>query len=161
MEFKYRSIVNTHSRQVYGLALRILNNRAEAEDCTQEVFERLWKQIGKVEQVRAGAWLSQVTRNCAIDYLRQRHVTQEYDDSHEADVSDSPSCKLQNSQLGHWLRSAIGKLKEPYRSIILRSDLHEQSQREIAEYCELNENQVKVYLHRARKQLRAILQGGE
>lgn len=61
------------------------------------------------------------------------------------------------SELGGWLRQAIGGLKEPYRSLVVLRDVHQHSYEEVAGMLELSLAQVKVYLHRARKELREQL----
>ena len=66
-----------------------------------------------------------------------------------------------SKQLSAWLSSAIEKLKEPYRSLIILADLQQRSIKDVANTLDLNENQAKVYIHRGRKQLRVLLQGVE
>jgi len=61
------------------------------------------------------------------------------------------------NELGGWLRQAIGGLKEPYRSLVVLRDVHQHSYEEVAGMLELSLAQVKVYLHRARKELREQL----
>ena len=65
---------------------------------------------------------------------------------------------LEQEQLGSWLRGAIANLKEPYRSLVVLRDVQQNSYRDVAQALELSMDQVKVYLHRARRQLRDNLQ---
>lgn len=161
MEMKYRRLVNSHQQRVYSQALRILGNRAEAEDITQEVYEKLWKHISGIDETLAGGWLKRVCDNACFDLLRKRRPVEEFTDAH-VEVSEGGLAQaLHQSRLSAWLKKAIAALKEPYRSIVIMADIQECHQRDIAKQCALNENQVKVYLHRARKQLRAKLQGVE
>jgi RNA polymerase sigma-70 factor (ECF subfamily) len=60
-------------------------------------------------------------------------------------------------QLGEWLKHSINGLTEPYRSLVVLRDVHQHSYEEVASVLELSLPQVKVYLHRARKQLREQL----
>jgi RNA polymerase sigma-70 factor (ECF subfamily) len=83
-------------------------------------------------------------------------------DELQSDSSDSkPVTMLAKKQLSAWLSSAIAKLKEPYRSLIILADLQQRSIKDVARTLDLNENQAKVYIHRGRKQLRVLLQGVE
>jgi len=66
-----------------------------------------------------------------------------------------------SKQVSSWLSTAIEKLKEPYRSLIILADLQQRSIKDVARSLDLNENQAKVYIHRGRKQLRGYLQGTE
>ncbi|MBU2987547.1 sigma-70 family RNA polymerase sigma factor [Saccharophagus degradans] len=160
MEFQYRTYVNQYQRLVYSKALHMLGNSAEAEDACQEVYERLWKHISKVEDHHAKAWLLHVTGNVCIDQLRKRTDTQALDEELVCERSDgNPSNALANSQLSHWLTNALSKMKEPYKSLIQMAEIQQQSVKYIAQHLGLSENQVKVYGHRARQQLRALLQG--
>lgn len=161
MEFLYRRLVNAHKRQVYALAYRILDNVSEAEDVTQEVYEKLWQNIRRIDEEDAGAWLKHVCRNLCIDRLRKHRNSEELNESHEATTGHSLMQSVHFGRLSAWLQKAVAALKEPYRSIVILSDLQECSQREIAVKCELSEQQVKVYLHRARKRLRESLRGIE
>jgi RNA polymerase sigma-70 factor (ECF subfamily) len=169
MKFLFRTLVNQNQRLVYSQAIHILANKGDAEDATQEAYERLWKHMNKPQQQNelntdsGKAWLLHVVRNLCIDKLRQRKPISNQDlDELQSDSSDSkPVAILAKKQLSAWLSSAIEKLKEPYRSLIILADLQQRSIRDVANTLDLNENQAKVYIHRGRKQLRVLLQGVE
>ncbi len=169
VEFLFRTLVNQNQKLVYSQAMYILANQTDAEDATQEAYERLWKQMNKPQQqnqldTESGkAWLLHVVRNLCIDKLRQRKpACDENPDEFQTDSAHSkPVTTLMNKQLSAWLGSAIERLKEPYRSLIILADLQQRSIKEAAQALDLNENQAKVYIHRGRKQLRVLLQGVE
>jgi RNA polymerase sigma-70 factor (ECF subfamily) len=64
---------------------------------------------------------------------------------------------LEQIELGARLKHSINGLTEPYRSLVVLRDIHQHSYEEVANVLELSLPQVKVYLHRARKQLREQL----
>ena len=169
MQFLFRTLVNQNQRLVYSQAMHILANKSDAEDATQEAYERLWKHISKPQQQNqldtdsGKAWLLHVVRNLCIDKLRQRKpISIQNLDELQSDSSDSkPVATLAKKQLSAWLSSAIERLKEPYRSLIILADLQQRSIKDVAKTLDLNENQAKVYIHRGRKQLRVLLQGVE
>src|SRR5688572_15292277 len=69
-------LYDRHCRLVFGLVLRVLRDRAEAEEILQEAFVRVWKRA-EVYDARVGAplpWLVRLARNCAIDRLRALRV---------------------------------------------------------------------------------------
>jgi RNA polymerase sigma-70 factor, ECF subfamily len=69
-------LYDRHSRLLFGLILRIVRNRAEAEDILQEVFIRVWTRA-RLYDPRLGSpmpWLVRLARNCAIDRLRARRI---------------------------------------------------------------------------------------
>ena len=169
MKFLFRTLVNQNHRLVYSQALHILANKSDAEDATQEAYERLWKHMNNPQKYTTltkesgKAWLLHVVRNRCIDKLRQRkpsgHVNIE--ELHCDNPRNQPVANLAKQQLSDWLRNAIDRLQEPYRSLIILADLKQHTIKDVANTLDLNENQVKVYIHRARKQLRGHLQGVE
>ncbi len=161
MKFRFRTFVNRYQRQVYSLALHILGNTAEAEDATQEVYERLWRHMDSVEDdAKAKPWLLQVTRNLCIDKLRQRKPHEALlPELVEAPPGERPEEYLEACHISAWLRRAIDQLHEPYRSLVTLMDMQQKSVREVAQQLDMSETQVKVYTHRARKRLRQYLQG--
>jgi RNA polymerase sigma-70 factor, ECF subfamily len=70
----FRDLYSNTSSKLFGVLLRILTNRAEAEDALQEVFTRVWLRAGRYdpEKGRAMTWLIAIARNHAIDRLRTR-----------------------------------------------------------------------------------------
>ena len=111
MKFLFRTLVNQNQRLVYSQALYILANRSDAEDATQEAYERLWKHMNKPQQQNeldtdsGKAWLLHVVRNLCVDKLRQRKpISNENLDELESDSSHSkPVAMLMKKQLSSWL----------------------------------------------------------
>ena len=69
-------LYDRHSRLLFGLILRIVGDRGEAEDILQEAFVRVWTRAGTYDAQVGGPlpWIVRVARNCAIDRLRARRV---------------------------------------------------------------------------------------
>ena len=169
MKFLFRTLVNQNQRLVYSQAMHILANKSDAEDATQETYERLWKHMNKPQQQNelttdsGKAWLLHVVRNLCIDKLRQRKPTsnENLEELPSNSSHSKPVAMLMKKQLSSWLSGAIERLKEPYRSLIILADLQQRSIKDVANTLGLNENQAKVYIHRGRQQLRVLLQGVE
>lgn len=70
----FRALYSETSAKLMGVLVRILGNRAEAEDAVQEVYTRVWTRAGRFDPARGAgmAWLIAVARNHAIDRLRSR-----------------------------------------------------------------------------------------
>jgi RNA polymerase sigma-70 factor (ECF subfamily) len=159
MSRKFRSLVKKHEHQVYTLGVYLLRDRSEAEDVAQETYMKLWNNLDNIDNERAAAWLMKVTRNACLDRLRKRRPETEVTDYHlGTDQVQEPAEAFEQEQLGSWLRGAIANLKEPYRSLVVLRDVQQNSYRDVAQALELSLDQVKVYLHRARRQLRDNLQ---
>ena len=169
MKLLFRTLVNQNQRLVFSQAMYILANKSDAEDATQEAYERLWKHMTSPQQQNelntdsGKAWLLHVVRNLCIDKLRQRKPisNENLDELPSESTHSKPVAMLMKKQLSSWLCSAIERLKEPYRSLIILADLQQRSIKDVANTLDLNENQAKVYIHRGRKQLRILLQGIE
>ena len=153
----FRQWVDEYQDQAWTLARYLLKDSAEAQDACQEAFVKLWKNQGRIDPERIRPWLMKVTRNLCLDRLRRRHPTQEWQEWQKADESPGPMQGAQQRELGEWLKHSINGLTEPYRSLVVLRDIHQHSYEEVASVLELSLPQVKVYLHRARKQLRQQL----
>ena len=157
MSKRYRQWVEEYQNQAWTLARYILKDPAEAEDACQEAFVKLWRHQDSIDQEKIRPWLMKVTRNGCLDRLRRRRPTEELKDWNQQDESPGPMQGAFQSELGRTLKRSISGLKEPYRSLVILRDIHEHSYEEVAGTLELSLSQVKVYLHRARKQLREQL----
>jgi RNA polymerase sigma-70 factor (ECF subfamily) len=155
---KFNKLLEEHQQRIYSLALYILRDKHEAEDITQDVFTRLWNNLEQLEFEKITAWLSTVTRNACIDKLRKRREFSQVEDEHQVTLHhQEPAGNLQHQQLSTWLSNAISCLKEPYSSLIMLCDVQQNSQSIAAQSLNLTTSQVKVYLHRARHELRSLL----
>jgi RNA polymerase sigma-70 factor (ECF subfamily) len=157
-DWKYRVVVLRHYRPVYAYAAAMLKNPVDAEDVTQEAFERYWRLGAGVKSPRQ--WLIRVTRNLCLDRLRVAGRVVAYPDE-EAIVDPSgrdPEWHYSQAQLSDELEQLIDGLPEPQRSLIVLFDLQGMTGMECADMLGININQVKVYLHRARRRLREQLE---
>jgi RNA polymerase sigma-70 factor (ECF subfamily) len=156
MSRQFRSWVDRYQDEAWTLARYLLKDASEAEDATQEAFVKLWNHRDNIDPERIKPWLMKVTRNTCLDRLRRRRDEVEFEDFRAAEER-GPMFGAQQAELGGWLRSAIGALREPYRSLVILRDVYQHSYEEVATATELSLAQVKVYLHRARKELREQL----
>ena len=159
---RFRNLVENHRDRVYSLACYLLNDREEAEDVTQDVFLRMWKNIDTLDEDRLGAWLMKVTRNACIDAHRRRSARTKLMDvntegrtyQHAEAGNPAPDAQTEAMEFQDNLRDAIAGLPEPHRTIVVCREINELKYDEIAGMLDMPLNTVKVYLHRARKLLR-------
>ena len=156
--WRYRLTAVRHYRGVYGLARALLGDAAEAEDVTQETFIRYWQHGATVRRPRE--WLMQVARNGCLDRLRRsgRFVATPDDELPETRDERDPGWHYEQRELADRLGRAIAGLGEPQKSLVLLFDVQGMSMDECARVIGINVNQVKVYLHRARRRLRLELE---
>lgn len=159
MSIWYRLQVSKNQHGLYALAYQMLGNQLEAEDVVQDTFIKLWQRKedgGKYEK----AWLYKVTRNHCLDILRRRKHAYEYQMAQAvgSDVAPSASDAVLNEELSGEIGKAINQLDEPYQSLLVMREINGLSYQVLADALDLSLSQTKVYLHRARKQLKESLE---
>ena len=171
-ERAFRAIVEKHRDKVFNITLRMLGNRAEAEDLAQEVFITVFKTIDQFRQEsKFSTWLYRVTVNhCKnrIKYLAVRHDRDrdELDDTANkstngqigAPMPHAPDRALEGAQMEKLLQEAIAGLDDDQRVVVVLRDVEDLSIEEICEITGLPDGTVKSRLHRARLVLRKRLQ---
>jgi RNA polymerase sigma-70 factor (ECF subfamily) len=127
----------------------VASNAMEAGDIVQECFEVLWKNKEKVEIGSAKSYLFSVAHKKIIDSFRTDSRLESFNASyHEMAESPDETDTLQLVQL------AINQIPSLYKELITLRDLENYTYKEIEEITNLTENQVKVYLFRARKAIK-------
>jgi RNA polymerase sigma-70 factor (ECF subfamily) len=147
--------------KLYRFALRLLGSTAEAEDVVQEVLIRVWNgraQMAQVENMEA--WCMRITKNLSLDRLRssQRRATGTLDttfDLHHSGPTPLETTEVTESM--QRIRQLIATLPDKQKQVIHLRDIEGYSYAEICELTELDMNQVKVNLFRARQAVRERL----
>ncbi|WP_157974591.1 RNA polymerase sigma factor [Lewinella sp. IMCC34183] len=156
----FTSLVDTVRDRLYRLALRMVGDDGEAQDVVQEVLISSWQRQEEIVQLdNPPAWMMRMTHNRAIDRLRSRKARTNYERA--AAVPDRTQLtphRLVESEdtLGH-IHRQIARLSPEQQSVLQLREVEGLSYREISEATGLSLDQVKVYLHRGRKQLRQLL----
>jgi RNA polymerase sigma factor (sigma-70 family) len=152
-EKEYNECVTNFADNVYRFILKNLRHEEDARDVVQSAFEKLWKNRREVEAGKSKSYLFTIAYHQMIDHLRKAKRVQLRDEFRdEARVSDKPAHNLKKV-----LEEALARLNEIQRSLVLLKDYEGYSYEEIGQITGLNESQVKVYLHRARTQLKNYL----
>ncbi len=156
--WRFRLAVLLHDRTVYRVAAALLRDAREAEDVTQEVFLSYWQHGAAVERPRE--WLLRVARNAALGRLRKSGRLVSYEQQELAEPGDGrdPAWHYEQNELAGELRKLVDTLPEPQRSLLVMFDVQGHDGETCARVLGLNINQVKVYLHRARRRLREQLE---
>ena len=119
----FRAIYTAASAKLMGVLLRILGNRAEAEDALQEVFTKVWLRANRFDpdKGRGMTWLIAIARNLAIDRLRSRHDTVDDEDAMAAVADTTPRAETRLIALGEARRiNECFATLEPDRAEALR-----------------------------------------
>ncbi len=172
-ESAFRELLTRYERPVFSLIYRMVRDRTLAEDLAQEAFIRAFNAIGSYNtSYKFSNWIFKIANNHTIDYLRKRkldtvsihgspHATTPDEVSQTRLVlqssDENPHELVEHKELGGQIESAIGELREEYRTVILLRHVEGYAYDEIAEIMELPLGTVKTYLHRARNELKNLL----
>ncbi|CAL1518331.1 RNA polymerase sigma factor [Chitinophaga sp. MM2321] len=150
-------------QKLYRFAFRLLGNEEDAQDITQDVLMKVWGMQEKMRELQnMEAWCMRITRNMALDKIKSKkyRTADELDRAGEMPAlqQKSPHMVTEQNDVMHKVRGAISDLPEKYRTIIQLRDMDGFSYQEIADILDIDMNEVKVNLHRARKTVREKLQ---
>lgn len=147
--------------KLFRFALRFLNNEEEAKDVVQEVFIRVWNGRDQMNEVHNWeAWCMRITKNLSLDRIRSitrkqtQNIEETYDIRNEALTPHETTEARESMQR---INQMIAALPEKQRQVIHLRDVEGYSYNEICDILELDMNQVKVNLFRARNAVREKL----
>jgi RNA polymerase sigma factor (sigma-70 family) len=152
-EKEYNECVNRYADNVYRFILKNLRHEENARDVVQTAFEKMWRNRHEIDADRCKSYLFTVAYHQMIDQIRKEkriHLRASFMD--EMSVEDKPANNVKKV-----LEQALNLLNETQRALVLLKDYEGYSYQEIGTITGLNESQVKVYLHRARLQLKEYL----
>jgi len=153
-ETAFLAIYRRHTRNLYSLALRLLDGRsADAEDVIQETWLRAMSSIHAFAwQSSLRTWLCGFVVNCARETIRRRTSTVE-------EPRQSPPLQP-STDAAIDVRRAIALLPEGYRTVIVLHDVQGFAHTEIAEMLGIEPGTSKSQLFNARRAMRSLMQGG-
>jgi RNA polymerase sigma factor (sigma-70 family) len=152
-EKEYNDCVTTYADNVYRFILKNLRHEEDARDVVQTAFEKMWRNRNEVDTLKSKSYLFTVAYHQMIDHIRKvKRIQLREEFSDEIKVQNRPVNNLKKV-----LEEALNRLSETQRSLVLLKDYEGYSYDEIGKITGLNESQVKVYLHRARVQLKEYL----
>jgi RNA polymerase sigma-70 factor (ECF subfamily) len=159
----FAEVYDATSRIVFGIVLRVLRDRAQAEEVTQEVYVDAWRLAKRFDRERGSAtgWLNTIAHRKAVDRVRSAARAAARDQQHferdarapEPDVSDIVVARDDSRRV----RDALQRLPEVQRTALELAYFDGRSQREVAEYLEVPLGTVKTRIRDAMKRLRTYL----
>ena len=152
-EREYNECVTTYADNVYRFILKNLRHEEDARDVVQTAVEKMWRNKDEVDTQKSKSYLFTVAYHQMIDHIRKvKRIQLREEFSDEMKVQNRPANNMKKV-----LEDALNRLSEIQRSLVLLKDYEGYSYEEIGKITGLNQSQVKVYLHRARLQLREYL----
>ncbi|SMF67909.1 sigma-70 family RNA polymerase sigma factor [Allosphingosinicella indica] len=148
--------------KLYGICLRILTDRGDAEEALQDAFLKIWRNAGSFDPKRASpiTWLATVTRNRAVDRFRARRPvnTRPIDAASEIAATDAPAdAVIERDQEVAELIACLKQLEEKDEALIRAAFLQGSTYSELAERGGIPLGTVKSRVRRALAKLRGCL----
>ena len=160
-EQAFRELVDRHKDLVFGVIARSSVERSRVEDLAQEVFLKIHRGLPYFRgEAKLTTWIFRIVLNLLSEESQKRHAAREVAldpdlPSHQPRVHDRSSSDL---ELRDRLEKAMTRLPANYRLLIAGHYLHEVKYEELAEALDIPIGTVKTHLHRAKRQLRALLE---
>jgi RNA polymerase sigma-70 factor (ECF subfamily) len=153
----FEELLRTHEAMVARTALRLTGNRQDAQDAAQEVFLRLHRSLGRMDDSRnLTGWLYRVTVNVCRDILRKRRNTDSLEDAQVA-VPSCAEADLGRAEQLKLVEDALRTLPEKERAAVALRDIEGLSTREAAEILGSSEATVRSQISAARMKIRKML----
>ena len=174
-ESAFNELVMTYERRVFALVFRMLGRRDEAEDLAQEVFVQVFKAIDQFRgESKLSTWIYRIAVNLCksrTKYLSRRHAGSQEDVDAMAERVPFSAAKgvsvagvsrpdelVEGMQLEVVVKRAIAQIDPEFREVLVLRDVEDLSYEEIASITGLPDGTVKSRIHRARAQLRALVE---
>ena len=154
-----RALMARKLTRIYGLAVRMLGDAAEAEDVTQEVFLRAWRQAPRWTPGRArfDTWLHRVALNLCYDRLRRRREVPTETPPEQTDEGPAPDRGLEAADVGVRVAAALAGLPDRQREAVVLCHYQELGNVEAAGLMGVSVEALESLLSRGRRALRGAL----
>ncbi len=152
-EREYNQCVNLYADNVYRFILKNLRHEEDSKDVVQGAFEKMWIHREQVDNEKCKSYLFTIAYNQMIDHIRKNKRISLKETFNE----EARGAEREQHNAKRILDEALSKLSPTQKSLVMLKDYEGYNYAEIGEITGLNESQVKVYLHRARIQLRQYI----
>lgn len=164
----FEELVLKYEKTVYNLALRMVGDRDDASDMTQEAFIKAYGSLSSFRgDSKFSVWIYRITTNVCLDFLRSKSRKQQVsltvsDDDEDAqldipDPSSDPEQQLMQKMSMQSVEEGLKTLPDKQRQILVMRELGGMSYAEIGKALSLEEGTVKSRIFRARKRLCTFL----
>lgn len=161
----FKCLFEQERERLHRFVLKLVDDADEAENIVQETFAEAYRQIGDFRGESAvSTWLFSIAKHLAYGHLRKtdrhkylEHETIEFLDVDQGGTPPETDKEVELSERKRMVHEALQQLPDHYRRIVQLRDLEEKSTTETADQLGLTEVNVRVRLHRARKELKERL----
>jgi RNA polymerase sigma-70 factor (ECF subfamily) len=164
-EHAFRCLFEQERERLRRFVLKLVDDADEAENIVQQTFTEAYRQIDDFRgESSVSTWLFSIAKHLAYGHLRKtdrynylEHETIEFLQVDHDETATATQEAVELSERKEIVHDALKELPDHYRRVVQLRDLEEKSTKETAEQLDLTEVNVRVRLHRARKQLREHL----
>ena len=172
-EQAFKILVETYQDMVFNTAIGIVQNAEDAEDVAQEVFIRIFRSIHSFKgESKLSTWIYRITTSCALDMLRSRKSKKRFaflqrlfgdgnDPMYEVPDFYHPGVAMDQKENAARLFKAINQLPENQKVAFTLHKLEDLSYQEVSEVMQTSVSAVESLMHRAKQNLRKILEKEE
>lgn len=174
----WQTLVTVQHSRVYGICYRFLGNQSEAEDTTQDVFLKLYRNLRSFDPAKGSlqTWITTLTRNLLVDQFRRTKLERATDslDVSATSEDDGPTLlervpdtrpnqeqRYAGLELKARIQHALTRISPELREAVILRDLEDMDYKEIALVLKIPEGTVKSRISRGRSELGRMLQRTE
>ena len=156
-------VFNRHKKKIYNYALRMVSDKMIAEDVVQNVFIKLYENLGKIRNKKSiSFWLFKTARNEIYSYFRSRKRKSEFRaaDIDEIEIFSPENIEndFQLKEMKELLLKKLDEFPEDQKEIFIMREYGGLSYKEISSLLEINTDLVKSRLYKTRQKLMNIFQ---
>ncbi|MCH2196665.1 sigma-70 family RNA polymerase sigma factor [Kordia sp.] len=159
----YSMLVAKYKNMVFTLALRIVENREDAEEVSQDTFIKAYRKLDSFKGTsKFSTWLYRIVYNTSLDYVKKNKrvvLSEHIDEINESDIGSMQNALtyIEDKERKETIEKALLKLPEEERILLTLFYFEELPLKEISEIVKISYDNVKIKLHRSRKKLFHIL----
>ena len=149
----FEALVEEYQGVLYNLAQRMTGSREDAQDLTQTVFLKVWRNLASYDpQYRFYSWIYRIAINESLNFVQRRKRHSELDERITAG-DPMPDEQASQGEVGQHIQEALMELSVDYRQVIVLRHFHDLSYEEIGKVLRVAEKTVKSRLYTARQLL--------
>ena len=158
----FRSLYDATAPKLFGVCLRVLKDRSEAEDALQEVYVKIWNGASRFATERKSpmAWLVVIARNHAIDKVRARKpAAVDIDETAGiADEQPDPERQAESASQGRRIEACLEELDDRRAECVRSAYVEGYSYQELADRFDIPINTIRTWLRRSLAKLKECLE---
>ena len=164
----YALLMRRYEERLFNTVFRLLGNHEDAQDVVQETFINAYQSLASFKgDSQFFTWLYRIAVNTAISLKRKRRVMVRLDGGRDGDPSvepldtsdlSRPGHALEQEEQGRRVQQALARLSPEHRAVLVLKDMENQKYEAIADILQVPIGTIRSRLHRARLELRELLE---